>query len=447
MKIVELRTQNVKRLSAVQIKPDGAVVVIGGDNGQGKSSVLDSILYGLGGAGTLPGVPVRNGQKSAEIEIAIDSEPPIRVKRKIASDGKTTLEIKQVAANGVSSKVTSPQKLLDSLCGKIAFDPLAFTRLRPQEQATLLREVVGIDLSDIDAEYQQVFEHRTGINREVKRLESELLDATHHDDVPETLVDTAALMQQLDEVSRANKHYDESLENINACEKEAERWNQDIGDCSHALEQLRAKFKEAEREAKQELENAKAKHAEAEQNVIAAREIAEDLSRLDDSELRQQIASADTTNEKIRANFRYEQTAESLRESQATAEEDTKRLDRLKADRIERMHTATWPVEGLGFTDAGVSFQGLPFDQCSSAEQLRISTAIGLAQHPQLKVLLIRDGSLLDSESLAMIGTLAEEHDAQIWIERVGHGEECSVVIDDGAIAATPAQEPALSAG
>ena len=50
MQIVELRAENVKRLSAVTIRPTGPVVEITGKNEAGKSSVLDSIWMALGGA-------------------------------------------------------------------------------------------------------------------------------------------------------------------------------------------------------------------------------------------------------------------------------------------------------------------------------------------------------------------------------------------------------------
>lgn len=86
------------------------------------------------------------------------------------------------------------------------------------------------------------------------------------------------------------------------------------------------------------------------------------------------------------------------------------------------------------FGNGVVLYQDIPLDQCSSAERLRVSVSIGLAMNPKLKVLLIRDGSLLDEDNLQMIATMAEKADAQVWIERVGDGEECSVVIEDGQV-------------
>ena len=96
---------------------------------------------------------------------------------------------------------------------------------------------------------------------------------------------------------------------------------------------------------------------------------------------------------------------------------------------------AAYPVAGLGFDQlGGVTFNGLPFSQASTAEQLRVSVAIGLALNPQLRVLLIRDGSLLDDDSMKMVAKMAAKADAQVWIERVEIDGQVSVVIEDGAI-------------
>jgi hypothetical protein len=92
------------------------------------------------------------------------------------------------------------------------------------------------------------------------------------------------------------------------------------------------------------------------------------------------------------------------------------------------------PIEGLALNEEGVTFNDLPFSQCSSAEQLRISVAMGLALNPKLKVLLIRDGSLLDEESMKALAEQAAAADAQVWLERVGDKDKCAVIIEDGAV-------------
>jgi len=93
------------------------------------------------------------------------------------------------------------------------------------------------------------------------------------------------------------------------------------------------------------------------------------------------------------------------------------------------------PIQGLTFDSDTLYYNDIPFtDQSSSAEQLRVSVAMGFAINPQLKILLIRDGSLLDSDNLKMIAEMAEKEGGQLWVERVGEGKECQVIIEDGKV-------------
>ena len=118
MKIIKLVTQNVKRIKAVEITPEGSLVVIGGNNAQGKTSVLDSIMYALGGASTLPPKPLRQGAKKGKVVLDLGE---IKVTRTITSK---TNQLVVESADG--EKYTSPQAILDKLTGKLTFDPLTF---------------------------------------------------------------------------------------------------------------------------------------------------------------------------------------------------------------------------------------------------------------------------------------------------------------------------------
>ena len=92
------------------------------------------------------------------------------------------------------------------------------------------------------------------------------------------------------------------------------------------------------------------------------------------------------------------------------------------------------PVDGLGFGDDGLTFNGLPFSQASSSEQLRVGLAIAIALNPTLRVVRITDGSLLDSDALAMVAAMAEAHDCQVWLEKVEDGAGIGIHIEDGQV-------------
>ncbi len=159
MKIIALQSENVKRLKAVSIKPDGSLVVIKGDNGQGKTSVLDSIAYALGGEKLCPPQVIRRGAETAEV--TLDLEDFIVTRRWTA--GGSTLAVK----SREGARYPSPQGILDRLVGRLSFDPLAFTRQPAKEQAETLRKLVGLDFTLIDAERAGLYEERTVVNRDV----------------------------------------------------------------------------------------------------------------------------------------------------------------------------------------------------------------------------------------------------------------------------------------
>jgi hypothetical protein len=76
--VTRFTASNFKRLVAVAVDADGAVIV-GGDNEQGKSSLLDGIRALLQGEGAIPGVPVHKGADKAVLEGNIGPTPSARM--------------------------------------------------------------------------------------------------------------------------------------------------------------------------------------------------------------------------------------------------------------------------------------------------------------------------------------------------------------------------------
>ena len=136
----------------------------------------------------------------------------------------------------------------------------------------------------------------------------------------------------------------------------------------------------------------------------------------------------------IKENERHEEVKAAVTERRRKSADLTEEIDTLENRKRKMLASAKFPIPELGLSDSGVTLNGLPFEQASSAEQLRASVAMGLAMNPKLKIMLIKDGSLLDENSLRMVAEMAEKADAQIWMERVGEGKETSVVIEDGAV-------------
>ena len=153
---------------------------------------------------------------------------------------------------------------------------------------------------------------------------------------------------------------------------------------------------------------------------------------VDEKKIMARMNDIEKINEKVAERENFTRNRGSYKKAKIKSDMYTDKIAAIDKKRKQQLDDADVPVEGLTFDEAGIFFNNVPFKQLGSGEQLRISVAMGLAMNPELKVLLIRDGSLLDKDNLQMIAGMAEEHDAQVWIERVSEGEECTLIIEDG---------------
>lgn len=423
-KIIELKAENVKRLSAVEIKPDGNLVVVGGKNGAGKTSVLDSIMYCLAGGKTLPAMPVRKGQQKAEVKLDLGD---LIVKRTFTPSGGGALTV----TNKEGLKHPSPQAILDGLVGRLSFDPLEFSRQKADRQAETLRQLVGLDFTKQDQEHAKLYEERTVVNREVKNLQSRMVAAPKHEGVPVSEVSTAEILEgqrKASEVNAQNAARRTELENLKGI----------INQASSAVDSQTSIIAQMENslvEAKKLLVTRQERYTSLSRQLTQKTSDCAALVDVGIDQYRQLLANTEATNAKVRQNQAREKIVSEFKEKSAQSEALTKRLENLENAKRSAIQKAKYPIEGMAFSDGGlVTLNGIPFEQCSSAEQLRVSIAIGIALNPELRVLLIRDGSLLDEDGLKLVAEMAAKHDAQVWLERVGTEGEISVIIEDGHV-------------
>jgi DNA repair exonuclease SbcCD ATPase subunit len=426
MRILRLESENVKRLKVVQITPTGELVVVGGRNGQGKSSVLDSIEMALGGKRSAPSKPVRDGQEEAHIVCDLGD---IIVRRSFTADGKTHLSVE--SKDGAI--YSSPQTMLDKLVGQLSFDPLSFSRLDTAEQFDVLCKLVGLDLADFDARSKEVFDERTAVNRGLKQLDGQLAPMKQHADAPAEEVSITALSHDLRAAQAAEKSAASAGQLVARKERELQACDADITKLTAEIARLQSQVEQQQERAttvKQELARARDSH---EQLRIAVPDM---------DTIHAQMAAAEETNRRVRANAERAALQARIDKGRAKAAELKVAIDAVEEEKRAAIAKATFPVTGLSVSDDRVTFGGVPFDQASSAEQLRASVAIGLAMNPKLRVLLIRDGSLLDEDGLRLVGELAAAAKAQVWIERVSKGSEVTVLIEDGSVVGAAPPSP-----
>jgi hypothetical protein len=409
--ITKLIAENFKRVKAVTITPAGAgAVVIGGKNDQGKSSGgCDAIEAALGGKDHCPGDPIRTGEKKASIILETDT---ITVTRTFTPGGT---QLKVEGKDG--ARFPSPQGMLDKLLGELSFDPLAFARKDAKDQAATLRRIVGLTFEAEDVARAKAFAARTEIGREIKRIEGAIakLPAVPAD-APAAEVSVAELAAEFERRSKANQAHDRRRKDLDSLREDGKDQVVVVADLKRQLA-----------EAEKDLADIKAR------GVVLRAEV-DTLKDEDLDEVRAKISGAESVNAAVRAKAQADKLQSELDEQINASEALTKRIDEIDGIKADATAKATYPIPGLSVTDDGVLLDGHPFEQASQSDRIKTSVAIGLALNPKFKVLLVRDGALLDDDKLRLIGEMAAAAGAQVWVEVVGDREACTVIIENGEV-------------
>ena len=414
MRVIQLHSENVKRIKAIDITPTEDIIILSGKNEQGKTSVLDSIWLALEyrAASKENPVPLRIGTDKGRVTLDLGN---YIVTRKFTPEG-STLEIKTPDGN----KISSPQKLLDGMIGDLSFDPWDFARRTETEQRQMLADVLykitdgKLDLAAYDQKYKDAFDKRTDANREKKRLATILTTMT-----PPTGQDPT---QQI------------SIGDL----------TKSIGDAmglkSHMAGLLARETKL--RESITQLENQLANSRIELNTVVNELQALPDVPDL--AFLQNQLQNIESQNKRAREVEEYNKTRKALQSVENDIEKLNATMELVDIEKAEALESSPLPISGLKITADGITVtneedQPVPICQASKARKLRISVAIAMAANPNLRVIRIADGSLLDEESMETLRSMAELKDFQIWIEYMSRNENdrMGVYIHDGMIEST----------
>jgi len=433
MKIVKLQGENIKVLKAFEISPDAdsPTVKLSGKNGAGKSSVMDAIAYALGGKALIPDDPIRRGENEAVIKVELDDFFVTRTFKRDGSDYKTVLKV--VAKDGTSH--SNGQEVMNSILGKLSFDPLEFSMMKPKEQADLLKGMVdlGFDPAEWRVKYDKLYEKRRDANRETKRIEGNFKAMDYHEDLPDKEVSVSDITAEL---KAAHEEHSGAKVMI-----------QEIADSEYNLNVRRQRGKEIEDEIKEleaRLSEKKREHTTLidaikhdEDALAPQRESLEKLeSELPDiDEIQGRFTTVDEPNKKIRGNVAWKATKTELLASSELAEGFYKKLKAHEAIKSDAIQNANYPVEGLEFADDELNYKDFPLSEASDGQKIMISTMIAMALNPELKVIFIRNASLIDSENFKIITDLAAKNEYQVWCEFMDETGEIGFFIEDGEIA------------
>lgn len=424
VKINKLEIENVKRVKAVMIEPTAnGLTILGGNNNQGKTSVLDSIAWALGGNKFKPSKPTREGSMNP---------PSLRVE---LSNG---LIVERKGKNS-DLKVTDPaggragQQLLDSFVEEFALNLPKFMESTPKEKAATLLRIIGVGdkLYALDNQESQLYNERLTIGRVADQKKKFAAEQPQYPEAPNDLVSIADLITQQQTILARNG------------ENAQKRLNQ--GKIKNELHQSEARLAQL----KEALAAEEAVHEKLMGDYIIANKSIEDLVDESTAELEQSIANIEEINRKVRANLDKAKAEEDAAEFAAKYEALSVEIQKVRDERSQLLESADLPLPGLSVEDGELVFEGQKWDNMSGSQQLRISTAIVRKLKPDCGFVLLDKLEQMDLPTLTEFGQWLESVGLQAIATRVSSGEECQIIIEDGYVKSdtvTPFQNPAPTA-
>lgn len=426
MKINRLEIENVKRIHSAVVEPaqDG-LTIIGGNNRQGKTSVLDAIAWALGGAKYQPSQAVNT-----------DSAIPPRLK--VIMDNGLVVERK---GKNSDLKVTDPsgkkggQQLLNEFVEELALNLPKFMEASGKEKANTLLQIIGVGpkLAELDQKEKELYQERLYVGRTADQKEKFAREQPYYPDAPQELVSPSELIRQQQDILARNGEKARIRANATEAERKAE-----------AAEQALSMAYGAAAEAEKRLEEAKAAYNKAmEEKEIAfsdAENAGDDEST---AELEENIADIESINIKVRANMNKIQAEEDAKEYRDQYTRLTQDIEDVRAEKTALLDSADLPLPGLSVMDGELIYNGQKWDNMSSAEQMIVSTSIVRKLNPKCGFVLLDKLEAMDLDTLKEFGQWLEEEGLQAIATRVSTGDECSIIITDGYTQEIPkAEEP-----
>jgi len=404
-RITRITAENFMRLKAVDISPEGNVIYITGANGEGKTSVLNAICATLNwrdASGSIP-EPIHKGQSKAVVTIDLGD---MTVTRTWTGSGT---QLKVESKDG--SKYPTPQAMLDQFFSRIGFDPLEFIRMQPRDQRKTLIDLLKIDFTQFEEERVKLLADKNTITNKISAFEQNLPDITAiPDDTPDKEISAIDILRDIDKATTHNDELRHASDEYGRITRECLRLEDQINELK---ENLQKKMSERDNMPWVTLQNEEP---------------------IDINPLKEKLTTVEQVNKQIREKHNYNNISAKISESKKCLASIINAISCIDQDKRDALEAAKFPVSGLTFDESGVLFQGVPLKQASSAEQIRVSLAIGIAMNPSLKFLIIRDGSLLDTKSRALIADMASDHNMQVFIEAVDESGCVGFVIDDGQV-------------
>lgn len=410
MKINKLEIENVKRVKAVKIEPTAnGLTVIGGRNNQGKTSVLDSIAWALGGERYKPSQAVRDGSMiPPSLHIVMNNG--LIVERK----GKNSA-LKVTDPNGQKAG----QQLLNEFIEQLALDLPKFMEASGKEKAKILLNIIGVGdkLNQLEQSEKELYTQRLTIGRIADQKEKFAKEQPYYPDAPKDLISPSNLILEQQEILSRNGENQKKRNRTAELEKQVKIMQDKVESLTEQLQAASSNF------------------AEAMKDLEIAKKSSMELQDESTAELEKSIANIDEINRKVRANLDKDKAEEDAREYRKQYQDLTKQIEDTRKEKTDLLQKAELPLPELSVKEGELIYKGKKWDNMSGSDRLKVSTAIVRKLNPKCGFVLLDKLEQMDLETMLEFGKWLEEEGLQAIATRVSTGDECSVIIEDGYVA------------
>ena len=414
IKINKLEIENVKRVKAVKLEPSqNGLTIVGGNNNQGKTSVLDAIAWALGGDTYRPSQPSREGSVTPPYLHLVLSNGLI-VERK----GKNS-DLKVIDPKGEKAG----QQLLNSFIEKLALDLPKFMEASDTEKATTLLNIIGVgkELAEIEEQEKSVYNERLAIGRIADQKKKFADEQEYFPDAPKDLISASELIQQQQEILARNGENQRKRNNLAVISNQKHRLSDEIKLLEGQIAELYTRLDEK----KQSYEKV-VKDEETAQKTVA------ELIDESTEELEKNLAHIEEINRKVRINLDKDKAEDDAREYQVQYDNLTIKLSNIREQKTELLNDANLPLPELTVIEGKLKYKGQEWDNMSGSDRLKVSTAIVRKLNPECGFVLIDKLEQMDLDTLKEFGEWLEQEGLQAIATRVSKGDECSIIIEDG---------------
>lgn len=408
VQITALQADSFKRLHAVSLEPTpNGLTVIGGRNGQGKTSVLDAIVYALGGEKYRP-TDARNRDDDKPPKIEIKLSNGLVVTRQGAKSA-----LKVVDKGGLKGN----QGVLDAFMEKLALDLPKFLQSTDREKAKVLLKIVGADekLEKFEKDEADLFNKRTMAGK-IRDQAYQVLDSMQRVDAPDELVSVSGLVSEL---NAATEKLLERSELTNIVSEREEM----ISGHEELIFRLRA-----------EIDQAKSSINTMAADIRVAREKIQLFAAPDVDGIKAKIENSESVNDGVRNNQKYQDQLKKFKEADALHTSLHEDVGKVREDRAALLAAAKMPLDGLSVLDGELIYNRSRWDCMSSADQLKVATSIVQQLNPECGFVLLDKLEQMDVQTMREFGEWASAKGLQIIATRVSTGKECTFIIEDGCV-------------